>query len=347
MARSYLRTYFTLLFIFLLTVGFINFTVDPLWLNRGNQLTGYTLPTNERIAKTNLLLKASVQTYDCFILGTSRLTLLNESSLQENRCFNYSFSKGSLEEFLAYARFVKERGFNPNKVYIEIIHTPAEKTLVLEGLLNSEEQEIVVPKPDIRPYLFSLDTLWTSIKAILLQYPNLSDALVDYHQRRLYDHNFHGVVSSKAPQYKPKLTESVECNTCAATNSYLVQEIRDLFPSAEFVGIIPPLSVWYVYNESYSQGLSACQLRDTYQAAQYFDRAYDFSIPSAITTRTDNTYDGNHYEPQVFNQITNMIERDRLNFGILINDYSLDEYRELYLTKLEDFLGVTHQQARM
>ncbi|NJM95847.1 MAG: hypothetical protein HC800_00290 [Phormidesmis sp. RL_2_1] len=166
----------------------------------------------------------------------------------------------------------------------------------------------------------------------------VNDALVDYHHRRLYDRHFHGVISPKAPKYKPKFVKEVEDNTCAVANSFLIKDIRALFPSAEFVGIVPPLSAWHTYNTSYSQGLSVCQLRDVYQASQYFDRAYDFSVVSAITTRTDNTYDGYHYDPKVFDEITGMIESNRLEFGVLINDYSLEAYQALYLSKLENFL---------
>ncbi|MEN8447325.1 MAG: hypothetical protein ABG776_20195, partial [Cyanobacteria bacterium J06555_13] len=311
MARTYLKTYFKVLCLCLFIIGLINFSVDPLWLHGGNRVTGINLPSNERITKTNLLLQSTPQDYDCFLFGTSRLTLMNSTALKGNTCFNYAFSAGKPEEFLNYARYIKANGFEPDKVYVEIIHTPAaregypiEKAGFIETVSEmASEGSVNAFSSDLKPYFFSLDTLWSSLKSVLLKYPVLGHIVVKNPYPRLYDHDFHAFVSKTAPVYEPTLVEKREQQQCDRADPKQLNEFRALFPDAELVGFVAPLSAWRIYNRSYAKNIMNCQLEGIHQAAQYFDRAYDFSIPSPMTTRTDNTYDGNHYYPAVFETV--------------------------------------------
>src|SRR4051812_1404186 len=87
-------------FLFLTVVMVVNLLVDPLWYFSGNQVTGKNLFFNEREAKVNQYLKVSDQ-FDCILLGASSATTLNVADIDKLKCFNFSFSGGTLEEFLA------------------------------------------------------------------------------------------------------------------------------------------------------------------------------------------------------------------------------------------------------
>src|SRR5215831_813930 len=90
----------------------INLLVDPLWYFSGNRITGKNLFFNEREAKVNLYLRGSDQ-FDCILLGASSATTLDVADIDRQKCFNFSFSGGTLEEFAAYARYVKAVGRTP------------------------------------------------------------------------------------------------------------------------------------------------------------------------------------------------------------------------------------------
>lgn len=324
MATSYLKTYFAVLLVIFLVIGLVNFTVDPLWYGRGNLITKINPPWNERIAKTNLLLQ-NPQAYDCLILGTSRATLLNSSFLQHNRCFNYAFSGGKPEELLNYSEYVKRKHIEPIKVYVEIEPDSLNRKSEIEPF-----REVADPLPMYQTYLFSFNTFWLSLKTLTGQY--------DY--ARVYDQNFQVQLAEDIPRYDPELDiENEDHLGCDPTRLQFYQSLRQLFPKATLIGFVAPVSAWRVYNTQYANGLLNCQLASIHQLTDVFDQLYDFSVPSAITERTDNTYDGNHYYPAVFQRIAAVMEGRATGFGFNVEDYALADYKTLYQNRMKAFLA--------
>ncbi|PSB62178.1 hypothetical protein C7B61_14870 [filamentous cyanobacterium CCP1] len=322
MSKAYLKTYFTVLLSIFFLVGVINLTVDPLWYLSGNHLTGVNLPWNERIMKTNLLLQEPKDQYDCLLFGTSRSTLFDTALLTNHQCFNYAFSAGDPEEFVNYAEYAKAEGVNPVQVYVEI--DPKD---LRERRGAKHYAEVNDPLPVYQAYLFSFDVLRLSIDTLIAD-----DAF-----KRVYDRHFRGRVDEDAPDYKPEF-EPEEQKSCDLSRIRPFEALKQTFPDAKIVGFVAPLSAWYVYNTRYSPGLLDCQLEGIYQISQRFDAVYDFSVPSPTTIRTDNTYDGHHYYPSVYETVAAVLEKRRSDFGMHVNEYSLTHYREQYLTKLQNFL---------
>lgn len=322
MAVSYLKTYFKVLLIIFLIVGVINTLVDPLWYGAGNRLTGVNPPWNERITKTNLLLQHSSQDYDCVLFGTSRSTLLDTSLLTNHRCFNYSFSGGDPEEFVNYAEYIKQKGFNPQQIFVEI-----DPENLNERTKPKVYEEVTDPIPVYQAYILSLDVLRLSFRTLTNQHSFA----------RLYDRHFRGTVSNEAPEYEPEF-EREERKTCDLSRVRPYEELKQVFPDANFVGFIAPVSVWYVFNTRYSAGLLDCQLAGIHQISQLFDTVYDFSVPSPTTTRTNNTYDGNHYYPEVYEKVAAVLNGQDSDFGIPVDQFDPAEYQSRYATRLQKFL---------
>lgn len=328
MANSYLKTYFTVLLTILLLVGLVNLAVDPLWYGQGNLITNVNPPWNERLAKTNLLLQ-NPQAYDCLILGTSRATLLNSAFLQNNRCFNYAFSGGKPEELVNYAEYVKQQGISPSRVYVEI-----EPSGLNRRAQSRQFAEVTDPLPMYQAYLFSFDTFWLSLKTLAQ----------DYSYARLYDHNFQVQLSEEIPRYQPEFdVENEDHLGCDPSRIQFYQSLRQIFSQAELIGFVAPVSVWRVYNMQYANGLLNCQLSGIHQLASTFDAIYDFSVPSPVTERTDNTYDGNHYYPAVFQQVAAVLEGRTTvrpeTFGMKVASNSLANYQSLYQRRMRSFLA--------
>src|SRR5438067_391128 len=100
----------------------INCLVDPLWYLQGNGVRGINYPFNERLAKIIRLLP-HLPDYDCLILGTSRATLLPEEQISAHRCFNLAFSDGQVSEYLLYADYLRQRGFAPALLIVDVRRT--------------------------------------------------------------------------------------------------------------------------------------------------------------------------------------------------------------------------------
>jgi hypothetical protein len=331
--KSYLKTYITALVAIILAVGLINMTVDPLWYGSGNRLTGINPPLNERVSKTNLFLQKQHEQFDCFLFGTSRVTLFNEPTLQQNHCFNYSFSAGQVEEFVNYAKYIKRKGANPTTIYVGV--EPSSFNAA-EAPQPPSYPDVTDPLPEYQAYLFSMGSLEMSLRALIEKYTS----------PRYYDRNFQGKVAEIAPQYKPFFSDDEKSEGCDVSKVEVYRQLRNVFPDARYVGFVPPVSGWYLYNTRYAPGLVDCQLAAIYQVADFFDAVYDFSVPSAQTRRLDNTYDGSHYYPEVYSAIANVLEGRASDFGVKIGDYKLDDYQQLYAARIKGFLATVGEESR-
>ncbi|MDZ8185259.1 MAG: hypothetical protein RMX96_10450 [Nostoc sp. ChiSLP02] len=334
MMLAYLKTYLTMVSTLLLLIGAVNLGVDPLWYNKGNKLNQVNVPYNERLTKTNLFLHSARQKYDCVIFGSSRVTLLGSKALKNNFCFNYSFSAATSEEIAKYAQYVKDKGINPKKVYVGI---DAYNFTFDKKTSFKNKVEVAEPKPIYQPYIFSIDTLQMSLKTVF----RLNTEI------RFYDGDFQGKIFENAPKYKPKLSNQKTQEKCNFQRIAYYRQIRNIFPNAKIIGYVPPISVWKLFNESYARGLLDCQLQAIYEASKTYDLTYDFSYPSEITIRTDNTYDGSHYHPDVNNQIARVLEGEQAIFGIPIHQYRLNEYQQFHKNKLKEFLQKQGEVKRL
>ena len=276
----------------LATVGVIvaacfatNCLVDPLWHLKGNVLTNVNYPFNERLAAIIRFLPRLTD-YDCVIFGTSRATLLPEEKIEGYRCYNLAVSDGQASEYLFYARYLRERGFAPRLMIVD----------VKRAEFLGPEQAVEVPDfirsgaspPSIFASYLSLDALDFSIRTLRGDAPH----------HRYYDADFRAQleVRSKRHRYDPKgpiepQPAPFDVHAERAKN-YIA--LRREFPTARAIGYIPPESAWRIAAFSLTGQLDA-YLAAIGQVAAVYDEFLDFSIPSPLTESKEGTYDGSHY----------------------------------------------------
>src|SRR5271165_6872222 len=311
----------------------VNCLVDPLWYLRGNVLTQINYPFNERLA-TIIRFLPRLKEYDCVILGTSRASLLPEEKIEGYRCYNLSVSDGQASEYLLYAKYLREHGFAPRLLIVD----------VKRAEFIGPEQAAEVPDfiragsspPSIFASYLSLDALDFSIRTVRGDAPH----------HRYYDADFRAEleVRSKRHRYDPKgpIKPEPAPFDIHAERAAAYVELRRLFPEARAIGYIPPESAWRIAAFSLTGQL------DTYLAAigrvaAAYDEFLDFSIPSALTVGREGTYDGSHYTRAV---------NARVLAGLMANqsDLAVDWRREdvaaitaLYHRRLGEFMETTSE----
>ncbi len=327
------KLYGLVISIFLGSVAGINWVIDPLWYRHGNILTGKNFTFNERITKTNLFLRTKDRAnYNCIILGSSRVTALRSSNFEDERCFNYALKGGEIPDFVNYAESLKKEGIDPEIVYIGV-----------DGL-NFVEKERKQQEP------LNLDTLTTKspleayLSADVLLFSAMTLLGVSPDPGNYYDRNFEPVDFETPPVYTPAFYKPAPPQKCDLSSVETFANLRKIFPSAKFVGYVPPISAWSIINDTYGRDLMDCYLLGFHELAQTYDVMYDFSPPSNITKNPSNTFDGSHYSVTVNNEIAKILQgKNNENFGIRVDQYSFNEYRKLYREKLENFLAENNQ----
>lgn len=269
----------------------VNCLIDPLWYLRGNVLTEINYPFNERLSKLVRLLPR-LHDYDCIIFGTSRATLLPEGKAGAHRCYNLAFSDGQASEYLAYARYLRQRSFAPSLLIVEI-----RRADLIGPELPAEVPDFVrsgQPPPSILASYLTLDALNFSIRTLRRDGPH----------HRYYDKDFEAEleVRSKRRWYRPAaaIEPAPPPYDVHPERGALYRELRQVFPMARAIGYVPPESAWRM------AALRATEAFDPYLAAiaeiaASYDRFLDFSAPSPLTTTKlpADTYDGVHYSRAV------------------------------------------------
>jgi len=312
----------------LLAVYAINYIVVPLWYAAGNSLAGINYPYNERLSKSNLFLQNPDQ-YDCVIFGSSRTVVIDVGQIKGYHCFNFAISAGKINQYVRYAKWIKRY--------------KSDMRLIIVGLdffnfLREEEKdnvpEFVIEQHDptsiFKTYL-SVDALKFSIDTINKKPAKYS----------IYDGDFIGRVEPGLPEYKPSWKRSAIRQEISpdliGRRIALYAELNSLFPGALYIGYVPPLSVWDLHNDQVLTGTLDSMLDAVHQASKFMDRAYDFSIPAAITNRTDNTFDGSHYDEQTNKFIVEVINDSEAGKFWRIDDISIQEYRDKVHNNLIEF----------
>ena len=309
----------------------VNCLVDPLWYLKGNVLTGVNYPFNERLA-TVIRFLPRLKNYDCVIFGTSRGSLLPEEKIEGYHCYNLSVSDGQASEYLLYAKYLREHGFAPRLVIVD----------VKRAEFIGPEQAVEVPNfirtraapPSILASYTSLDALDFSIRTLRGDAPH----------HRYYDADFRAQleVRSKRHRYDPKgpikpqpAPFDVHADRVAA---YV--ELRRQFPEARAIGYIPPESAWRIAAFSLTGQLDA-YLAAIGQIAAAYDEFLDFSIPSALTDGKDGTYDGSHYARSANAPVLAGLMAGQSDLAVDWHKQDLAAVSALYHRRLAEFMETT------
>ncbi len=301
-----------------------NALVDPLWYFGGNQLKPINFAFNERLSKANLI-DGHEADYDCIIFGDSRTTLLPEQKIQGRRCFNFSFSAGAVNEFLAYAKWLKSRGLNPRLVIVGVSAGDFRQRNPPHNIPNFILENRNPPSPFLK-YL-STDVVAMSWRTLFGSSP------ID----RFYNASFQCqiAVASHYDPTKPIRDQRVgPFDNRAPLAQY--RALRDVFPNAEFIGYAPPISAYAILDyqkigwlPSYTGALVG--------AAGVFDHFWDASIPSPVTIDPANTYDGTHYSSTVNARIAEGLLSGPEPYAINLKHMTADEAITAYLVRLAKY----------
>ncbi len=338
-SRQRSRTYVVWL---LATIGVIvagcfavNCLVDPLWYLRGNVLTGVNYAFNERLAGIVRFLPRLAD-YDCVIFGTSRGSLLPEEKIEGYHCYNLSVSDGNAPEYLLYAKYLRDRGFSPRLIIVDVKRAeflgPQQAVEVPDFIRNGTSP------PSIFVSYLSLDALDFSIRTLRGDSPH----------HRYFDADFHAqmAVRSKRHNYNPKgpIKPQPAPFDVHAERAQAYVELRRQFPTARAIGYIPPESAWRIAAFSLTGQLDA-YLAAISQVAAAYDEFLDFSIPSALTQSKEGTYDGSHYTRAVNAPVLAGLMAGQSDLAVDWHKDDLAGITALYHRRLAEFIETTTAEA--
>lgn len=307
-------------------VMLVNLLVDPLWYFEGSPLSRRNFPFDERTSKSVRLLETP-GAYDCIIFGGSRITLLNESHIAGHKCFNYSFSSGYIDEFIAFAEYARFLGVRPGLVIVELNGETFATGPIAEAR-NTRPPAFIRDKKYPPPFWIN----YVSADALRFSLRRLFNRIGG---PRYYDQELRGQASKGVLEFRPEeRKDRVSVITgYSPDNIPLYTRLRAIFPEARFVGLVLYINAWEIADMD-SAGLLPGYLATMHQASHEFEIFYDFGIPSPVTRDISLTYDGIHYYSEAFDRVTRILSSNSPlatpEIGLRVDQISLEEYLEAY-----------------
>lgn len=311
-----------------------NVMIDPLWAYGGNKVTGVNVVFDERLTKIHQL-RALHDKPTCFILGSSRAALIDARMFRGEKAFNMAFSAGRISDFIAYANYIKAKGYSPSKLIVEA------SRFNFSGKLKKEVPTWVneCRNPPWKWFHYiSLDVVNWSLRTLRKEFPRRAG-------RRYYDKDLVCQPLPGLPAYEPEpLPHELDPQKYDATRVKLYRELKAIFPNSRLIIFMPPVSPWRLYEEYYGNKKPFYDI--SRQLCEIADAFYDFSVPSELTYNRANTYDGVHFYPRAWSSIIDELDQHpKIRDGHRVTPDSFKTYKEHTEMQLRSFERTFLHQA--
>ncbi len=329
--KNWIITVLLIIMLPLFCIASINYYIDPLWnFAHSNQYNSIQIAFDERQQKSGHL-AYNRRPYDALIMGSSRVTYINQADFVGYNAYNYAFNNMLLSEYLEYADYAREQNgkdfdhiilgldffaanenvkylnqFEPPEYYIEMVEAIGYryKTLLsLDVLAYSRENYDLASEHVLQQFTYDRN----NVKRL--------DHISDEEQQALIYNNldWYGKQVYTGYKYGP-VRETL-------------QQLRNEHPQTRFIVFTTPVSA-PLYELMMEKGLYPEYAAWLSDCVEVFDEVYNFMGVNSITSDLDNYYDASHYYPEIGTLIAQRVmgmQTDQLpkDFGVLVDRENL------------------------
>ncbi|MBO8159725.1 hypothetical protein [Thermosyntropha sp.] len=333
---NYKSWFFSTLFfilLFLCLLGFFNWYIDPLWcFNHSHSYNQVQMPFDERQQKTNYVTFHSFD-YNALILGSSRVTYIDQHDFTGMKAYNYGVSNMLLEEYYDYVEYAKKkRGRRFDYIIIGLDFWTTNKNKSLPSPI--EKPSFYIKKANSFGYrykmLFSHDTYQFALK-------NFKAAQNGTPVNFAYDRNNVKTLLPVTPEEREiKIARTVNTYREKIYRDYEYMPVKEILlrlkkanPDTKFIVFTTPesLPLMQLIEE---EGLTPYYERWLYDCVEVFGEVYHFMYPNSVTCNLENYYDASHFYPHIGTMMAHKmlgIEDETIpaDFGVKLDKNNLDE----------------------
>lgn len=330
---NFIKGFFLLNMFFLSIISIFIYFMDPYWtFSHSHKFNSLQNSTNEREQKSSLLYFQHKQ-YDALLLGTSRVTFINQNDFKNMNVFNYSFSLANPIELSEYIEFAKKQ----NKKDFEYIIIGLD---FLGTNLNADKNQNPKEVFDEVTNPFYKYKLLLSIDAFTLSIENLKRSLLHRPGGRSYNRENVAFTTNFDPSEVKKRVEETsveEQNSKLKNYKYdedykkILEKIKSSNPNSKFIVFTTPTSTPYLnkiienaYYDSYKKWLE--------QSVEVFGQITHFMNKNSITNDYSKYFmDYHHVYPEYTHLIVDKLQdinatSSNKDFGIILNKENINNY---------------------
>ncbi|WP_456364382.1 hypothetical protein [Priestia aryabhattai] len=337
------RLFLTSLIIVVLPVSAImgfNYYIDPLWnFDHKNKYNDYQIGFDERQQKTNYINSRKDFEYDSLMIGTSRVTYMNQHKFKNEKAFNYSLSSLHIDEYLPYIDYAtKKNGKDFKTIYMELYVNSYDSTAI-----NTNRSPSIYFQKSEEPFykitsLFSKSTFDSSIENYKISKAKF------YAGPRSYNRDNVGITTYPNDRLEP-LWDRFKASFEATTSKPFIYDddykqklsaIKKAYPNTRFVVFTDPIPA-----KRFDLIMDNEDQRNAYkrwykEMVSIFGEVYSFQGHTPITTDMNNYFDWFHYYPNVGDDMIAAFQNPAKHKDILkvVNDNNLSKYlNSVYIKK--------------
>lgn len=319
----------------LLVIAGFNFYIDPLWnFSHAHQYNSIQLSFDERQQKTGHL-RFNKDPYKTLIMGSSRVTYINQADFKGYDAYNYAVNNMLLSEYYDYANYARrenKQDFSYIIIGLDFFATNENVRLLNEFQPPSYYINLVSEIGYRYKTLLSLD---------ILDYAQKNYELSKKKDRKsfTYDRNNVKTLNHISNEEKQKLIANnlTWYDEQVYNQQYQYGPIKETFqklkrdhPHTRFIVFTTPVSA-PLFNLMIENGLFPEYSRWLTDCVEVFGEVYNFMNLNSITLNLDNYYDAGHFYPEIGTLIAYRItgynsDQVPTDFGILVNQRNLSEH---------------------
>jgi len=331
--RFYLVLLLGLSFLGFGTMFGFNVLSDPFWHFGGNKIVPRNYPFNERLSKLTYI-QDRAQNYDCLILGSSRVSLLDPQLIENYTCFNMAIAAGRAPEAMAFARYLKPKMPNLKLVIVGVAEanfwTDDFKPTIPDFVENNGEP------PSFWSQYSTMSTTIFSGRTLLNIKPSKR-----YYDKQLSCHTTPGLGSFDPEKDRSKQLLDIEYTADRAEEWYL--PIKQLFPDLRVIGYAPPRTAWFT-TRMWLNGTLDTYLEGIKRIATHYGEFYEYAIPGGDNNDPTKTHNGSHFYRETnadvarhFSTMINGATPRNEPFGYPVHLNSREDLRAIYVRQTKAF----------
>lgn len=287
----------------LLGVAGFNAWIDPLWLfDHAHPYNSIQAGFNERQQKTNHL-TFTKQQYSSLVLGSSRVTYIDQQEFSPGPTYNYAVNNMLPYEYADYIDYaVQCNGQDFEVIYIGLDFYTTNRNLTLPN--RFEDPSFYIQAANKFGYRF-----WNLLSFDALEYSwqNLQSSQAGLPINFAYDrHNVKTLQPTTPEEKEQRIAANLDWYGREAYGgdyeyadiTTILTTLKERYPNTEFVLFTTPIAE-PLYQEMIKAGRQGDFQRWLRECAQVFGQIYDFTTPNSVTRDLEYFYDASHVYPAV------------------------------------------------
>jgi hypothetical protein len=314
--------------------GYYNYKIDPLWnFGHAHAYNDFQNGFDERQQKTNMITHTPFD-YEGLLIGTSRVTYMDQKKFTPYKTFNYAVSAMAVREYKPFIEYAKKRNGKDFKViYMELYFGSFDKYVKL----SANEPEFYFNKTNefLYPYktLFSYNTLKRSRFNKKISIEN------NYNRPRYYNRGNVGLtnikdgnIQAKMKRFEATFNKTKKKGTYPYNPDYkkMLQSLKKANPNTKFIIFTEP-----IYYERFKMTLKNPNYYAAYERwykdmADVFGEIYSFQGKNSVNLNEKNFIDLYHYFPNVGTSMAHRMSGIESgipsDFGVKVTKNNVNDY---------------------